>query len=219
MIDFDKMIENHLWREQFPKKVGRYYPSEIGKCMRKLFYSYKYPQKVEPKLLKIFELGNILHGFIVDVLKSDKNPEVKLLETELPIKLQEKDFLISGRVDDLLLVNASGKKLLVEVKSCKDVSYIDKPQNHHAVQLQLYMHACSVHNGVILYIDKNTLETKTFFIEYDESWSRQLIERFRALHGFLTTNNLPKAEAKMLDDMEWMCRDCEYKGKCEKEEV
>lgn len=219
MIDFDKMIENHLWREQFPKKIGRYYPSEIGKCMRKLFYSYKYPQEVDKRLLKIFEIGNILHGFVVEVFKSERNPDVTLLKTEMPIKLEEKGFLISGRVDDLLLIKASGKELLVEVKSCKDVSFLEKPQNHHAVQLQLYMHATNVHNGVILYIDKNTLETKTFFIEYDESWSGQLIERFRALHKLLTANSLPKAEAKMLDDMEWMCRDCEYKEKCEKGEV
>jgi hypothetical protein len=35
MIDFNKLIDQHLVRKFRPKKVGRYYPSGIGDCLRK----------------------------------------------------------------------------------------------------------------------------------------------------------------------------------------
>ena len=92
------MIDNHLHKENRPKEIGRYYPSEIGTCMRKVWYSYKFPMETNPELLKVFELGNILHDFVVQVLQSEKNPEVELLKYEFPFKVEIDDFLISGRV-------------------------------------------------------------------------------------------------------------------------
>jgi len=106
MINFDEMIDNHLKREHRTKGIGRYFPSEIGTCMRKIWYTYKYPMEVKPELLKIFEVGNIMHDFVVEVLKSEKNPHIELLKSEVPFKEQIEDFLISGRIDNLILVKA-----------------------------------------------------------------------------------------------------------------
>ena len=82
MIDFNKLIDDYLYRKNRPKKIGRYYPSEAGSCLRKVWYSYKYPKEVDTELRKVFEMGNILHDFVVDVLKSEKTPSVKLIESE-----------------------------------------------------------------------------------------------------------------------------------------
>jgi CRISPR/Cas system-associated exonuclease Cas4 (RecB family) len=207
-----------LQKEFQPKEIGRYYPSEIGRCLRNLYYSYKYPVEVKPKLLKIFELGNIMHDFIVRVLKSEKIPEVELLDYEIPIKLEVDDFVISGRIDDLILLKTDNRKILVEVKSCKDVKAVQKPQNSHLIQLQFYMHVTGIHEGLLLYIDKTTLETKTFKVEYDEHWSKLIIERFRMLHKALKNDELPRAEAKLIPEISWMCNFCEYKEKCERNE-
>ena len=93
MVDFDELIDTFLSRGTSWKTVGRYYPSEIGSCLRKTWYSYKEPKETDTNLIRIFEAGNILHEFIEEVLKSEKNPHVELLGTEIPIKLQHKDFL------------------------------------------------------------------------------------------------------------------------------
>ncbi|MBI3190501.1 hypothetical protein HYZ41_02235 [archaeon] len=103
MIDFDHMIDNYLKKEHRPKGMGRYYPSEIGLCMRKTWYSYKFPQETQPDLIKVFEVGNIMHDFVVQVLKSEKNPEVELIKSEFPFHHQVDDFVISGRIDNLIL--------------------------------------------------------------------------------------------------------------------
>jgi len=218
MVDFDKLIDKHLFREHKPKKMGRYYPSEVGNCMRKVWYSYKYPHQIEADLLKIFELGNIMHDFIVEVLKSEKTPEVELMKAELPFKIKIGNFLVSGRVDDLMLVKESGRLILLEVKSHRRVSIIKKPASRHIIQLQFYMHATGVNNGLILYIDKSTLQTKLFEVKHSKKKSKQIVKRFKLLHNNLTNNKLPLAEAKKNKDMKWMCGYCEYKDKCDKSE-
>jgi CRISPR/Cas system-associated exonuclease Cas4 (RecB family) len=219
MLDFDKLIDQHIAREFKPKQIGRYYPSEVGTCLRKVWYSYKYPQDIEPDLRKIFEVGDMLHGFVVEVLKSEKNKDVELVKSEMPFSIDSKDFVISGRVDDLILIKSSGKNVLVEVKSTKDVSFIKEPQSNHMMQLMFYMHATKIHDGVILYIDKNNLKSKVFEVKFDEEEAGKIMKRFAFLHEHLVNNKLPFVEAKVVKDMNWMCKFCEYRTKCNKDEL
>lgn len=213
-MDFNRLIERHLEREAKPKEVGRYYPSEIGMCLRKIWYSYKAPKKTELDLVKIFEVGNLMHDFMAEVLRSEKNPEVELLKSELPVKLDMKDFLISGRIDDLLLVKESGKEVLVEVKSTKSLAYTDSPKEHNVIQLQLYMHMTGVHNGVLLYVQKDNLQAVSFDIPYSEKNANEALERFKQLHGFLTKGELPPAEAQHDKQKKWMCSYCDWHDEC-----
>jgi len=214
MIDFNEMIDNHLKRENKPKDIGRYYPSEIGTCLRKIWYSYKFPMEIKPDLIRIFELGNIMHDFVVHVLKSDKNPHVELLKSEFPFKHNVDDFTISGRIDNLLLIKASGKEILVEVKSSADIAFIREAAPHNVVQLQLYMHLLGVHNGILLYIDKKNLQSKVFEVQYKKDDAEEIIERFKTLHSALTKDTLPEPEARGSQKTMWLCRFCEYKDKC-----
>lgn len=217
MIDFNKMIDNHLKRENYPKGVGRYYPSEIGMCLRKVYYSYMHPQEIQPELLKIFEVGNILHDFVVEVLRSEKNPDVELLKSEFPFKHEVDDFVISGRIDNLILVKISGKNVLVEVKSTGNIDFIEEAAPHNVVQLQLYMHVLGIHDGILLYLDKRNLKSKVFPIAYDEEKAKQILERFRALHKSIKEGGTPEPEARGDRKTLWMCRLCEYRERCYEE--
>ncbi|MBN2067224.1 MAG: PD-(D/E)XK nuclease family protein [Candidatus Diapherotrites archaeon] len=213
------MVTRHIERESRAKSIGRYYPSEIGNCMRKVWYSYRYPQQVQPELLKIFEVGNMLHGFVVEVLKSEKNADVQLLKSEFPLKIETPEFIVSGRVDDLVLVKTSGKTIIVEVKSTKSIEFVKEASESHAMQLQLYMHATGIHNGIVLYIDKSNLESKQFSVEYSQEKVREIMQRFRELDQLLKSGLLPVDEAKRDEKKQWMCRFCEYQGKCRKSEA
>lgn len=217
MINFDKLIDSYLFRKFKPKGIERYYPSEVGNCLRKTWYTYKYPKEAKPELLKIFEVGNILHDFVVEVLKSEKNPDVELVGSEIPIKIKEKNFLISGRADDVIVVKSLGKKFLVEVKSCKSIFYIEKPQLHHVMQIQLYMHVMKIYNGILLYIQKDNLDSKVFNIKYDRNMVKKVLNRFKTLHQHLIKDEVPPPEAKIDKEMSWMCKFCDYKERCERE--
>ncbi len=217
MIDFDKLIDNHLFREHRPKRIGSYYPSEIGGCLRKLYYSYKYPIPLQPELIKIFEVGNIVHNFIAEVMRSEKNSHVQLLDSELPFKLEMNGFTVSGRIDDLLLIKESGKKLLVEVKSTSRVDSAEEAQPHHVMQLQLYMHALGVKEGAVLYVEKNTLRTRAFPVDYHEGIAAEALNRFNLLHKALTEGKTPSPEARIETGKLWMCSHCDYRERCFKE--
>ena len=212
MVDFNELIDTYLARRMSRKTQGRYYPSEIGSCLRKTWYSYKQPKATETALIRIFEAGNMLHEFIEEVLKSEKNPNVELLGTEIPIKLYHKDFLISGRIDNLILVKIENKKFLVEVKSCK---FLPKEfRKEHETQLQLYMHALEVSDGIILYIQKDNLQTKSFEIKHTPEKASQILERFESIHDSLTKNQIPEAEAKHDENKVWLCNNCPWKEEC-----
>ncbi len=217
IIDFDRLIEQHLRRESWPKTPGRYYPSEIGGCMRKIWYSYKYPVEIDSDRIKIFHLGNMLHDFIVDVLKSEKTPEVELLNSEVPFKIQIGEITVSGRVDDLLLVKAERKEYLVEVKSTKWLEGAKEPNTVHEMQLQMYMHGLGVYNGLLLYLEKNTLKSNVFEIPYKPALAQEALKRFRALHEHVTQDKLPLPKARLQDALRWQCSYCDYREKCEQE--
>lgn len=217
MLDFNSLIDEYVKQESKPKGIGRYYPSEAGACMRKVFYSYKFPSEIDPELRKIFQMGNIIHDFVVQVLKSEKNKDVELLESEFPFKQEIGDFLISGRIDNLIKIKASGKVYLVEVKSTAGIKYVREAAPHNVQQLQLYMHFTGVHNGLLLYIDKSNLQTKIFEIQYSEKDALAIIERFKHLHKHLKSDTLPEAEARAHSESNWMCKYCEYKERCEKD--
>jgi len=216
MIDFNELIDNYLSRKHRPKKIGRYYPSEIGGCIRKTWFSYKKPKETKKEIIKIFHTGNMVHDFINDVLKSDKNKHIELLKTEFPIKIEQKNFLISGRIDDIILAKIENRKVLIEVKSTKFLP--KEPNENHIIQLQLYMHGTGIHNGIVLYVQKNDLQTKWFNIKYSEQEIERIIGRFDILHKALSEDSIPEPEARLDDNKAWMCKNCDYTEECLEED-
>lgn len=217
MIDFGSLIENFLKRERRAKTIGRYYPSEIGSCLRKVWFSYKIPKDIDEDTTKIFHMGNMLHDFIADVLRSEKNPGVRLLESEKPFTIDTGDFVVSGRVDDIVLVELSGEKFLVEVKSTRMLP--TGASGHHRKQLQLYMHALKIPKGIILYVEKHSLKTREFLLDYDPSEIEGIMKRFSTLHECLKKDVCPGPEARLSKDMGWMCRYCDYRDECIKRDA
>ena len=213
MIDFDELIENYFKKEFRQKKIGNYYPSEIGGCIRKTWFSYTIPKELDKDVLKIFEAGNNVHELITKILKSDKNPNIDLIENEMPFEIKEQEFRIGGRIDNLVFVKDKNKKVLIEVKSCKFLPF--EPKDPHVDQLQLYMHATGIQDGIVLYIQKDNLQTRPFSLIYDEKKALETIKRFHALHLCLKENEMPPAEAKLVKGKNWMCNYCEYKKECD----
>jgi len=213
MIDFDALIDRYLTEERRPKQIGRYYPSEAGMCLRQVWYTYTQPKETDTGLTRIFHMGTMLHEFAEKVLGSE-NPTLQLVASEQPFKIQEDGFTVSGRVDDIVLLKERNEKALVEVKSCRSVERMAEPQNSHKMQLQLYMHATGVPSGMLLYIEKNTLKSKTFSVAYDADWAQRIMQRFGLLHRHLKDGVLPPAEGKRLREMSVMCANCDYAEEC-----
>jgi CRISPR/Cas system-associated exonuclease Cas4 (RecB family) len=214
MIDFNELIENHVMREFRKPEIGRYYPSAVGQCLRKSWYSYKQPKQLPVDKLKVFEAGNLVHEFMAHVFRSERNQHIALVEAELPLKLEIGDFLISGRLDDIILLKLNNQQYLIEVKSRGTMQYLDEAEKSHVMQLQLYMLISGIHQGFMVYIEKNTLQAKSFIVHFDATVAQEAISRFALLHSHLKQGTLPQPEARMLSSLNWLCKFCEYREDC-----
>ena len=84
----------------------------------------------------------------------------------------------------------------------------------HVMQVLLYMYAKKIHDGMVLYIEKNTLKSKSFSVKYDEKILEKIFDRFRKLDFCLVNNELPQPEARLDKEKEWMCGNCPYNEEC-----
>ena len=212
MIDFNELIDNHLLKKFRPKKIGRYYPSGIGDCLRKTWFSYKNPKPNEPELMRIFAAGNMLHDFATEVMQSKKNSHIELLRSEMPIFIKTPSYVISGRIDNLVLLKVDDKEVLVEVKSCKNLP--EEPKPEHIMQLQFYMYSTRTWDGSLVYIQKDNLQTKTFHIRCKKETAHRILQRFEDLHKHLTEDTIPSPEAKLSYKRKHLCTYCPWLGEC-----
>ncbi|MGC8850994.1 MAG: PD-(D/E)XK nuclease family protein [Candidatus Micrarchaeia archaeon] len=217
MIDFNSFIDAFLEREAKPRQLHRFWPSEAGLCLRRTWYSFKEPRQADAGALRVFHAGNILHGFVVDVFKSEKTKGVKLLATEQPFQLKRGNIIVSGRVDDVIIIEEGHRRAVVEVKSTSSLEYTKEANDSHVLQLQLYLNATGIKDGAVLYIEKNTLQAKVFPVKYDENLAELAFARFQAVDEALTANKIPAPEAKQKNEMKWQCRFCPWKTECDNE--
>lgn len=211
----DAVIDEYLKTEERPKAIGSYYPSEIGMCLRRQFYSYLNPKKVDESTLRIFALGNNLHLFITEALKSSER--FGYVIEEKPIKINYSDseatFSVYGRIDDFIITK-DGKKILIEVKSASDVNSVSEPQEKHLMQLNLYMKYESPDLGFLVYVDKKNMSIKQFEVKLDERLYETTMQRFKDLDKHLKDNELPFAEYYFDDKKVWECKYCPYYSEC-----
>ncbi len=209
-------ISEHIKRESKKREIGVYYPSRLPYCLRQQYYewtlSYPHPEDT----LRIFEVGNIFHSWLEKVF-SRNGSGIRLLSSEKPISIYiaEHDYFINGRIDDIILVEKDGKTYLVEVKTYKDLQFLREPKREHVLQLNFYLKPYSDSDGIIFYIEKNTLQTKEFFTRFDQKLFKEIIDRAQCLHESLQSKTLPFPEGKQKKS--WECRFCIYKNKCNTE--
>ncbi len=215
-IDITDIIDNFLEEESRPKKIGVYFPSESGMCMRRSYYSYVLPKPTDRTALRIFALGNNLHSFIAEALKA--SDIFSLVEEEKPLKIKYEDsdtvFYIYGRMDDYVVTKDTKKKIIIEAKSVSDINKVNEPEPKHIMQLMLYLGAEKVDYGLLVYADKKNLSIRQFKIDYDDKTYNKVISRFKDLDYHLKKNILPPAEYYFDPKRVWECRYCPYFNDC-----
>ncbi len=214
-VDVGGIIDEYLDEESRPKKVGVYYPSEIGMCMRRSYYSYFITKPTETSALRIFALGNNVHEFIAKALKNSST--LTLAEEEKPLKIEYKDneasFNIYGRIDDYIETK-TGKKIIIEAKSTGDIKKVNEPDPKHKMQISLYLAAQPADYGLLVYADKKNLEIKQFRVDYNEEEYKKVMQRFKDLDYHLKNKTLPPAEYYFDNNKVWECKYCPYYQEC-----
>jgi len=184
-----------------------YYPSALGSCLRKQYYTYTLGERVSSEDLVIFATGKGVHETIArafgEVATIEKVEENVSLEISPAIKLK-------GRID-LLIADYDGKKYLIEAKSTSKTP--ETPFEEHVFQLQVYMQALNYEEGFILYWNKISGEIKAFKVTKDEETLRKIYERVKTLDYYVSHNIPPEPEA-ILKGRFWECEKCPFLEIC-----
>ena len=209
---FSKLLSSYLAGKQQPRKIGVYYPSRLPYCLRQQYFEWLYGAEYPLDYLKIFEVGNIFHSWIKDVFLNANQSEVTLLNNEksFSIYISAGDYFINGRVDDVIYVKTNNELYLVEVKTHRNLKFLDKPHKEHLMQLNFYLKFYPNAKGLILYIEKNTLTIKEFEVFFNQDLFNEMLMRADKLNNALKSLKPPPQEKSPL------CQYCLYQRKCKK---
>jgi CRISPR/Cas system-associated exonuclease Cas4 (RecB family) len=199
-----ELIDQFYLDQQRDKEQTRFYISDVGKCSRSIFFKFKNApgEKMDARLLRIYERGEYLHRNIFNILYRLKIG----LTTEVNIPAQE---IISGRADAILCINH--ENYVLDIKSMNSMVFknLDEPKEENVYQVQLYLHYFNIKKGILLYIDKDQQNIKEFEINYDEKLVRSLLKEFEDLKKKIESNTIPPRLSDYPEN--WQCRYCRYK--------
>gem|GEM_PF-4571352 len=205
------MISDYLRKGTESRKDGTYYPSDIGGCMRKLWYSYTKGAEPDMGKLTSIQLGRMMHGFLADVINSEKT-DIRMVKPRVAIMEKFEGITVEGDVQ-AMIISYEGREYVMGVRATKWLDGVRRPDRIHSMQMNLYMHATGVPRAMIAYIEKSTLKTKTFTVKYVPEKAMLALKRFKKLHDCIIRDELPSPEAKQGNE-KWQCSYCDYVSEC-----
>ncbi len=201
----DKLyLDRHKEKEQ-----SRFYITDAGKCPRAVFFKFKNAPKaeMEARVLRVFDHGDQVHQLIMRPLLSVK--EIHVVAAEVKIGPQE---LISGRADAII---SDGKDLYVlDIKSMNGMIFrsLQEAKEDNINQLQLYLHFFKIPRGILLYVNKDSLELKEFLINYNQGLVQSLLNDLTELKAKIDKNIIPLRLPTYPQN--WQCQYCAFKEIC-----
>jgi CRISPR/Cas system-associated exonuclease Cas4 (RecB family) len=205
-----ELIDKFYIENQRNKEQTHFYITDAGKCPRAVFFRFKNVPRtaVDARIMRIFEHGEHIHRNIFNILYRLRIG----VTTEIPIPSQE---IISGRADAILCIG--NENYVLDIKSMNSMIFrnLSAPKEENIYQIQLYLHFFNIKKGILLYIDKDQQNMKEFFVDYDETLCKSLLDGFYSLKEQVEKGLVP---ARLADyPRNWQCNYCTFKDVCKKQ--
>ena len=196
----------YLDRER-DREQHHFYITDAGKCSRAIFFKFKNVprEKMEPRVLRMFDHGDYIQMQILNNLFSLG----MIRASEVKIPPQE---LISGRADAIITLN--NDLYVVDFKSMNSMVFknLTEPKEDNVNQIQLYLHFFKIPKGILLYINKDTLELKEFLVKYNPDIAQKLLKDLSELKTKIDSNIVPDRIPDYPEN--WQCQYCQFKEIC-----
>ena len=197
-------------KDKKDKEQKSFYISEAGKCPRQIFFKFKNAPKkeFEAHFLRLFDHGDHMHQLIMKSLLSTR--DIHVVASEVNIPPQE---LVRGRADAVL---SDGKNLYVlDIKSMNSMVFrtLSEPKPENVNQLQLYLHYFRIPKGILLYVNKDSLDLKEFIVDYDQNAAQSLLDGLANLKKQIDANIIPPRISDYPSS--WQCRYCQLREVCD----
>jgi CRISPR/Cas system-associated exonuclease Cas4 (RecB family) len=202
-----EIIDKFYMDRQEDREQHHFYITDAGKCSRAIFFKFKNVprEKMEARVLRMFDHGDYMQMQILSTLLS--LGVVRASEVKIPP--QE---LISGRAD--AIISLGNELYVVDFKSMNSMIFknLTAAKEENINQLQLYLHFFKIPKGILLYVNKDTLELKEFVINYNPALARDLLKGLSVLKDKLDTNTIPQPLPDYPEN--WQCQYCQFKEIC-----
>lgn len=203
-----ELLDQFYLDRQRDRGQHHFYITDAGKCPRAIFFKFKNVprEQMTPEVLRMFDHGDYIQMQILNSLIS-----LGIVRAaEINIRPQE---LISGRAD--AIVTLDNELYVVDFKSMNSLIFknLNQPKEENVNQIQLYLHFFKIPKGILLYINKDTLELKEFLIQYNPAIAKKLLSELSELKTKIDKNLIPK---RLIDYPEnWQCQYCQFKEICQ----
>ena len=189
------------------KEQNHFYITDAGKCGRAVFFKFKNAPKkqMDARMLRLFERGDYIQMQMLNVLFGMG----VVRASEINIPPQE---LISGRADAIITLD--NELYVVDFKSMNSMIFrnLYAPKEENINQIQLYLHFFKIPKGILLYVNKDTLELKDFLVEYNSILASSLLRDLEILKTRINSNIVP--ERLSGHPQNWQCRYCQFRSIC-----
>ncbi len=215
--------------KKHPSYEGMLRVSEISLCPVRAYYSYKgLQQEIDDDKVLILEIGSKLHEFLLQHYLDD------ILEgKEIEVIRSLKNHKIVGHLDGIAKIN--GERVVLEFKTVADKKYKNKkttrdylPQEHHLLQIGIYMRMTRIKKGKLIYLLKSSGEIVEIDVELDDELNKKIEKLVEAVVEFVNTIESGSKEVeeeaiyrifssfKNSKNNSWKCNYCGFKKHCEK---
>jgi hypothetical protein len=172
-------------QERPPTPVDYFYAGWSGQCNRHVQAMMKAEGPYTPMLFrsrKAFEYGNSAHARYQDAIKAIDPTAI----AEMRAKFTVGRVTISGKID-LVMTSPAMNKLIVEFKTLNGTEFkaLKESKYEHLCQWTAYSHHLKLHNGLIIYENKDDRgasgrlpELKIYEVEYNPILFDKIINNF-----------------------------------------
>lgn len=185
-------VDDHLVRQRSPRiDPGWFHPSELSTpCDRRLAFSFlglPKNESITPKLLRIFHNGEWMHRRWQSYFRAmgilDKR-EAKFEVSSPPIR---------GSADAIVHHPINNDRSIIELKSINSNGFgrLVGPHEGHFNQVNIYMGALEVHQGFVIYENKDTQDFRVFPVRHDSVKWEQLQFRLLKIVRKINKDELP----------------------------
>lgn len=187
------------------------HPSQISRvpyCLKRHKLEQKFGHAVAPETQLIFNIGHVLHDFY----REKYFPEIYNKEKRICFYLDDV-IKVVGSMDGM--IDIENVPSLVEIKSVgKDAwQMFRRPKDTHVNQMQLYMYAENLTQGVLVYINKDNGDIKEWMIGYDQELVDELLYLIREIDRVDHSDALP-LEHKKCTPSSVLRKQCPFSERC-----
>jgi CRISPR/Cas system-associated exonuclease Cas4 (RecB family) len=215
--------QTYFNRPARPKPAEQHSPSQLLQCQRKMNYRRQNAPREGEQPDGIFWVGSeveddLVVPFLRDVATTPDTYIGNSLWVDCDVDTGQESLRIRGATDPAV-VTATGEPLVVfEVKTTTSTQHITSPKPHHRAQLHAYLYGLdqkydhAVCDGVVLYLDRESLDLKAFHEPFDPEFWESVTEWMQELTHYEAADDLPPAQPKY----DWECKYCDFRNRCGK---